>query len=161
MVNVTRLKELMVAQNLTIEELAVKSGVSHSAIASIRSGRRPNTSSEIVTKLAAALCVSPNELLRGIETATENELPALIRQLIDRAITLSEIRQEELVRIADALKVIDDEESHSPFTREKMLRFLQAVRNLSEDEVAILIQQIRAQRGDTSGGQLTDGSDAP
>jgi transcriptional regulator with XRE-family HTH domain len=58
-----RLKHWRLARTMTIRQLAVKSGVDHSAISAIERGlRTPHPST--IKKLADALEIEPRELLR-------------------------------------------------------------------------------------------------
>lgn len=162
MISRARLDELLSKNKMSMRDLADASGVSYDTIYSIRSGRRPNTSSATVRKLAKAFRASANDLLEDAEEL-EEESPLLLRQLTDIAAELSETRQEELIRIADAFKKLEDEESEPPLTRNKMLRLLTAYKSLGPDGLADLIQAIRSERGrgDTPGRWLIDLGDAP
>jgi transcriptional regulator with XRE-family HTH domain len=165
MINLTRLKELMEKRGMTMVDLAKEAEVSYDTIFSIHSGRRPNTSSATLRKLAKALRVSVNDLLEGGgEDVIENELPQIVRQLAEIATELSETRQEELVRIADAFKKLESEEGYLPFDRKKMLALLHAAETLGPgDGTADLILAMRQELGlvNLSARWLIDLGDTP
>lgn len=111
MVNLTRLQAAMKAKAWGISELAEYSKVKYDTVYSIVKGRRANTTLKVLTALATALGVTPDHLLGEGEAAPPApKLPAIIQQLADIAGNLSEVRQEELVRIATALQKLEQEQ---------------------------------------------------
>jgi len=63
-INGQRLKELRVEQALTLRALGERSGIGYDSINKLELGRRPAHASTI-RKLADALGVEPNELMKG------------------------------------------------------------------------------------------------
>jgi transcriptional regulator with XRE-family HTH domain len=112
MVNLTRLEKLMKAKHWGISELAKYSKVKYDTVYSIVKGRRQNTTLEILTSLATALGTTPDYLLEEGDgaPAPASRLPTAIQQLADIAGNLSEVRQEELIRIATALQKLEQEQ---------------------------------------------------
>lgn len=100
----------MQAKKWGISELAQYSGVKYDTVYSIVKARRKNTTLQILTSIATALGISMDHLLSEQEgTGGVPKLPAAIQQLADIAGSLSEVRQEELIRIAIALQKLEQE----------------------------------------------------
>lgn len=59
-----RLRHLRESQGLTLRQLAEKSGVNHASIGNIETGERSDPRTSIMVKLAHALGVSVEELLK-------------------------------------------------------------------------------------------------
>lgn len=112
MVNLTRLEEAMKAKKWGISELATYSKVKYQTVYSIVKGRRKNTTLEILTSIATALGTTADRLLEdgSGNSIAAPRLPAAIQQLADIAGNLSEVRQEELIRIATALQKLEHEQ---------------------------------------------------
>lgn len=107
-----RLGEAMKRQGFSDYTLAEKTGISRTAIYYLRTGKRGQPSAEIVKRLADGLGTTV-EYLMGIDDpklSATPKMPAAIQQLADIAGNLSEIRQEELIRIATALQKLEQEQ---------------------------------------------------
>ncbi len=63
-VDANKLRQLREARILSLRELEAESGVSYNTIWFIEAGRRKRTHPSTIRKLAAALGVEPQELLR-------------------------------------------------------------------------------------------------
>ncbi len=149
MINLTRLNQLMTENDMNMTDLAAASGVSYSTIYSIHKVRRANTSSATINKLAKALHASANDLLQGGAGDLEEEMPGAVKHLAQIAAELSEARQEELVRIADALKKLEKEEGYFSVDRQKMLTLLHAAENLPPGaKTADLLRALQELGGD-------------
>lgn len=125
MVNLTRLDSLMREKKWGIGELATYSGVKYDTVYSVAKGRRANTSSQTLKKIADALEVSTDYLLGESD---EKKPPAVqlsepVRKLARIATNLSEARQEELMRIASVLAALDQERQ----TKEMPHNFLSGI----------------------------------
>lgn len=145
-INIKRLEELMTEQGLTIEELAERAGVSAATIASIRSNRRPNTTGDTIRKLARALFVTPSDLLKD---GAVDEVPYAVRRLMLVMGELSQARQEELVRIADTLRVLEMEEGNRPLLPSQLAAIWRAIEDFGLGENAdALVQALRLQFDD-------------
>lgn len=108
MVDIKRVEELMQEREWDWRELAKRAEISYDTLWSIKAGRRKNTSSATLTKLARALGTTPNDLLLDANGAKQEEAtPPAIRQLADIAGRLSEVRREELLRIAATLESVE------------------------------------------------------
>lgn len=59
-----RLRHLRESQELTLRKLAEKSGVAFASISNIENGRRPSPSAVVIRKLAHALGVAMEELMK-------------------------------------------------------------------------------------------------
>lgn len=112
-VNLTRLKELMNRKRWGLGELAEYSKVKYQTLYSLSVGRRSNTSSDTLRKIADALDTSTDYLLGETDDDTPpiQKLPVAIRQLAEVANQLSEVRQEELLRIGQALLQLEREQA--------------------------------------------------
>lgn len=141
MVNVVQLEKLMKAKGWDWRELAKQSGLSYETLWSMKSGRRPNTSSATIKKLARALGATAFELLQEMDAES---LPNAIRELTEVAIRLSEAKQEELLRIAAALEKLEREQVDHPLpsgVMEVLLDATEVMKNSpgNEDLLARLI----------------------
>lgn len=107
-----RLAEAMRRQDFNDYSLAAKTGISRTAIYYLRTGKRAQPSAEIVKRLAEGLGTTV-EYLMGFDApalTARPRLPETIRQLAEIAGGLSEVRQAELVRIAEALRKLEEEQ---------------------------------------------------
>jgi DNA-binding Xre family transcriptional regulator len=108
----TRLQELMDRRNIGNTELAQKSGVTLSMIDYLRTGKRKTASAAVMARLADTLETTVSYLL-GMGTGDEEHVTIIVsepvRRLAEIACRLSEMRQEELVRIAAALEQLEGE----------------------------------------------------
>lgn len=111
-INLTRLKRLMDKKGWGLGELAQYSGVKYQTLYSISVGRRGNTSADKLTKIANTLDTSVDYLLGESDDDTPpiQKLPEGVRKLAEIASLLSEIRREELLRIAAALRQLEEEQ---------------------------------------------------
>lgn len=121
-VNLTRLKELMDRKRWGLGELAEYSKVKYQTLYSLSVGRRSNTSSQTLKKVADALDTSTDYLLGETDDDKPpiQKLPGAIRQLAEVATQLSDMRQEELLRIAHALRQLEQEQATTPMPNETM-----------------------------------------
>lgn len=117
-----RLAELMKKKRIGDTELARLSGVSRTMIFYLKKGKRNTASAETVAKIAAALNTTVAYLLgEGEEKQPPmQKLPEPIRQLAEVAGDLSEVRQEELLRIARTLAELDQDKPETPIDGETM-----------------------------------------
>jgi transcriptional regulator with XRE-family HTH domain len=106
----TRLQDLMDRRNMSNTELAQKSGVTLSMIDYLRTGKRKTASAAVMARLADTLETTVSYLLgMGDEGRVTIIVPEAVRRLAEIACRLSEMRQEELVRIAAALEQLERE----------------------------------------------------
>lgn len=158
-----RLKRLMTKKSIGDTELARKAGVSRQMIFHLRKGSRQTASAEVVQKMADALDTTVPYLL-GDDEGEEESIPETIAKLLEIVEKLSETRQEELVRIANAFRQLEDEESQSPFIYTRMLEMLRSSKVFGPEEIDRLVRGIRAERGtnDQPGRWLIDlGAERP
>lgn len=134
MVNLTRLKELMDAKGWRSGELSHYSGVKYNTVYSLVIGRRPNVGAKILKEIADALGTTVEFLMDGEEDedAPKHEMPESVRNLVRVAARLSEVRQEELLRIAAALEKLEREQEDRPLTDETMRALLEIAKRLKE-----------------------------
>lgn len=147
MINIARLDALIEQRNMNLTDLAREAQISYDTLYAIRSGRRPNTSTAIARKLATALAVPVDELLEGDGVAVDS-LPRALHQLTGIVAELSESRQEELVKIAGALKRQEEEESHLLFSPAQMRALMRSLADLTPAELeewSRLIEMARTQ----------------
>lgn len=107
-----RLAEAMERQGFSDYTLAKKTGISRTAIYYLKTGKRAQPSAEIVKRLAEGLGTTV-EYLMGVDDLSLTAAPkmsAAIQQLAAIAGNLSEVRQEELIRIATALQALEHEQ---------------------------------------------------
>lgn len=147
MVNIERLEQLMENRGLDMGKLAAYSGVSYDTIFSIRKGRRKNTSTKIIKKLAAGLGVTVDQLLME-ENEKKPTLPDAIQRLILVAQRLPEARQDELLHIAATLERL---EAKQP-TGDDMRQILEVIELMREqgasgDLLALLEELVRRMLG--------------
>lgn len=107
-----RLAEAMKRQGFSDYTLAKKTGISRTAIYYLRIGKRTQPSAETVKRLAEGLGTTVEHFM-GIDEpklTASPKMPVAIQQLADIAGNLSEVRQEELIRIATALQKLEQEQ---------------------------------------------------
>lgn len=112
-----RLVKAMKQAKLGDTKLAEKVGISRQMIYLLRKGKRPSASAEIIAKIANATNTTVSYLMGGEENDDAppiQKLPEPIRQLAEVAGQLSEVRQEELLRIAHALRQLEAEQATAP-----------------------------------------------
>ncbi len=93
--------------------LARKVGISRQMIFLMKKGERNGVSAEILGRIAQALNVPLSDLMTGdVEDGArdETQLPEAIRQIALIANRLSEVRQDELLRIATTLEQLEREQ---------------------------------------------------
>lgn len=92
-------------------DLAALTNMSKSTIYYLRTGKHKSTSAENLKKIADALETTPDYLMRSDEEDDDRRvavlLPEPIRKLAQIAGNLSDVRQEELIRIAEALEKLE------------------------------------------------------
>lgn len=134
---VQRIDELMESRGWKPGELAERSGVAYDTIYKIRASRGPRTSAEIVAKLAIALGCSVDYLLGLADEplpSGEKVMSALLIDLCNIANALSEPRQRDLLRIAEALQVAGQDETQDDLHAEMMQIVLAEIQRISGDD---------------------------
>lgn len=133
-VNLARLKRLMEKKGYGIGELAEYSGVKYQTVYSLVKGRRTNTTADTLRRIADALDTSIDYLLGNIDDDKPpiEKLPEPIRQIAQVAGNLSEVRQEELLRIAGVLVDIEREQASTLAERQSRKDNAQAMMSLIE-----------------------------
>lgn len=124
-VNSERLKDLMLRRKVGDSKLAELSGLGRTTIYYLRSGQTKATSERNLRTIAAALDTTVAYLSGEGEAQEDSERVAVlltepIRQLAEVANSLSEIRQEELIRMARALVELEREQFQSIPSSESM-----------------------------------------
>lgn len=109
-----RLQDLMDKRELVDADLAALAGLSKSTIYYLRTGKHKSTSAEKLKRIADALETTPEYLMRSDEETDDKRVPVLlpepIRRLAQIAGGLSDVRQEELIRLAEALEKLEREQ---------------------------------------------------
>lgn len=133
-INLTRLKKLMGKKGWGVGELAQYSKVKYQTVYSIYVGRRTNTASGTLKALVAALDTSTDYLLdeSDDEEPPIQKLPEAIRQLAEIANQLSGVRQEELLRIAQALRQLEEDQATAPLPSGSMRALLELADKIKE-----------------------------
>lgn len=110
-IDYVRFAELMAEKGWGPPELSLYAKIKYDTAYAIVSGRRSNPNSRTLKAIAAALGCTTDYLLGKIDTRYPpiEKLPIQIRQLSEVASRLSEIRQEELVKIAESLEELERE----------------------------------------------------
>jgi Predicted transcriptional regulators len=138
MVNLARLEEVMAEKGWGAGELAAYSGVKYDTIYSLKKGRRLNPGAETLKKIAEALGVSVDYLLGESEDRQPQiekpPMPEAIRRLSEVANRLSDVRQEELIRIAEALAKLEREQPLHTLPTRAMEVLLEAAGELGIEE---------------------------
>lgn len=108
-----RLIDLMKREKMGDTRLAKKAGVSRTMIHYLKSGERKTASAEVISKIAGALNTTVGYLLgeEEGENSIAQVLPSTVHRLLEIAVDLSGVRQEELLRIAATLKKMEAEEN--------------------------------------------------
>jgi transcriptional regulator with XRE-family HTH domain len=148
-VNLNRLERLMSERNWSIADLAEYSGVKYNTVYSLCTGRRVNTSSRTLMKIAEALDTSADYLLGETEEEKPplQKLPRQVRQLAEVARKLSEPRQEELLRIAALIDELD-RERQTEERADEMSQLLASIKGTTEgDEVRKELKKLLSTRG--------------
>lgn len=109
-----KLSTILKRRGLSDYKMAEMTGISRTMIFYLRKGQRPKVSAAILTRIANALEVDVEELMTGDNPQSTTEVPESIRQLAQVAGKLSEVRREELVRIAEALAKMEKEQAQNP-----------------------------------------------
>lgn len=146
-VNLTRLKELMNRKRWGLGELAEYSKVKYQTLYSLSVGRRSNTSSETLKKIADALDTSTDYLLGEIDDDKPpiQKLPGAIRQLAEVANQLSGVRQEELLRIGQALLQLEKEQAKELLPNGTMYELIKLADQIREQgEYDDMLDSLRA-----------------
>lgn len=144
-----RLQDLMDRRNVSDYKLGKMTGISRTMIYYLRKGERKSASAELITKLANALDTTVDYLLgeevngSGRVTVT---VPEGVRRLTEIANRLSEIRQEELVRIAAALEQVEREQAtywNSVEIVQQLLAFAEQYREGDNPDLLELLETLR------------------
>lgn len=113
-IDVERLNELLEEKNppWRAPELAQYAKIPYDTAYAIIKGRRTNPQSSTLNAIADALKVTPDYLLgkSNHRKPIQDKLPDLVRQLTRVAGRLSEIRQRELIKIAETLEDLERQE---------------------------------------------------
>lgn len=109
-----RLQDLMDRRGVSDYQVAEAAGISRTMVYYLRKGQRKSASAEVMTKLAKALETTVDYFI-GADDSTNGRVtvtvPEGVRRLTEVANRLSELRQEELVRIAEVLEKFEREEA--------------------------------------------------
>lgn len=136
-----RLVKLMDDRGLNAEQLAAKVGVTRQTIHHLRKGGRTTTKAEVMQRIADALGTTVDYLLGGGED--QPPVPDAIRRLSEIANRLSGIRQEELIRIAEALAKLEREQPMYTLPTRAMEVLLEAAGEMGiEDESLDELQEL-------------------
>lgn len=144
-----RLQDLMDKRNVSDYKLGKMTGISRTMIYYLRKGERKSASAELITKLANALETTVDYFIgadkpgNGRVTVT---VPEGVRRLTEIANRLSEIRQEELVRIAAALEQVEREQTKNLDSAEivrRILAFAEHYREGNEPDLLELLETLR------------------
>lgn len=156
-INLDRLQELLKARGLDLRTLAEKAGLSPDTLYSLNAQRRGKaTGTPTLQKIADALGTTI-EYLIGEEgegtTEAKPAIPPTLQELMAIARRLSDVRQEELVRIAITLEEIERETEKRPMPDERYKALLDLVeqirqnKEIDEDAVNLLESIIRRRPG--------------
>lgn len=148
MINLSRLEKLMGKKNWGAGELAEYSGVKYDTVYSLRVGRRTNTTSRTLKKIADALGTSVDYLLGETdeEKPALQKLPEQVRQLAEIARNLSEMRQEELTKIAALLEKLDRERQAESETNE-VYNLLESIERTINREIRLDFEKLILSKG--------------
>lgn len=155
-----RLAQLMDDRGLGDAQLAKKVGVSRTTIFNLRKGRRQTARAELMARIADALATTVDYLLG--EGEDRPPMPEAISRLSEVANRLSEIRQEELVRMAEALEKLEREQPTYALPARAMEVLLDVAAKMGiEDEIlgdleALLGSQPPTRLIDLGPGELLD-----
>jgi len=147
-IDVERLKELMREKTWKKSDLAYYSGVKYDTVYSIVEGRRTNPQADTLNALATALGVTPDYLLRRSDhrQPPKKQLPEQIRQLATITGRLSEVRQDELVAIAQMLEELERREPVYTITEsafDSLLSILETLEtSVQSQETALLLRDV-------------------
>lgn len=153
--NRVRLQKLMDERGLVDAELASLAGVSKGTIYYLRTGKHKSTSAEKLRRIAVVLGTTPEYLLGHNEEEEPEDylvpvmLPAPIRRLAQAAMRLSELRQEEAIRIVEALEEMERAQPvlTLPLRAMDLLLDVAAELGIEEDEsLDELVDLLRRQR---------------
>lgn len=162
-----RLQDLMKRRGVSDYQLAHATGISRTMIYYLRKGERKSASAELITKLANALETTVDYLLgedvngSGRVTVT---VPEGVRRLTEIANRLSEIRQEELVRIAAALEQIEREQAtywNSVEIVQQVLAFAEHYREGDDPDLLELLETLRRAPRRLGSGAAEDEAHGP
>lgn len=173
-INFARLEKLRKEKGWSLTELAEKSDLSRDTLYSIKKGRRGiATATRTLQKIADALGTTIEYLIGedDEEAATEAKpvIPPTLQELVTIARRLSDVRQEELVRIAITLEEIERETAQRPMPHETyqalvdLFERLRQNKEVDVDALNLLESMIRRRPGrwyvDDRAGERT--SDTP
>jgi transcriptional regulator with XRE-family HTH domain len=144
-----RLQDLMDKRAVSDYQLAKRTGISRTMIYYLRKGERKSASAEVMTKLANALETTLDYLI-GAEGTHDGRVtvtvPEGVRRLTEIANRLSELRQEELVRIAAALEQVEREQAATLDSVEivrQILAFSEIYREGDDPDLFELLEVLR------------------
>lgn len=159
-----RLKAAMKAMRPPMGDtkLAEVAGISRQMVFYLKKGKRNSVSAEILGKIAQALKINVADLMSGQDES--EKLPDRFRQLAQVASNLSEVRQEELLRIAGVLVDIEREQASTLAERQSRKDDAQAMLRLIETTLGVpaskAIERAMYTSGLFGGDTSDDGDDS-
>lgn len=162
-----RLQDLMDRRNVSDYKLGKMTGISRTMIYYLRKGERKSASAELLAKLANALettvdyFIGADQAANGRVTVT---VPEGVRRLTEIANRLSEIRQEELVRIAAALEQVEREQAahwNSVEIVQRLLAFAEHYREGDTPDLLELLETLRRTPRRLDNGTAEDEAHGP
>lgn len=132
-----KLSVLMKRRGLNDYDVAELTGISRTMVFYLRKGQRPKPAAEMVSRLASGLKIPIGDLMTDddvMQTSATEEVPEAIRQLAEIAGKLSEVRREELLRIAGALEKLEREQTTHPLPSATMSVLLQIIEKLEAND---------------------------
>lgn len=126
-------------------KLAEAAGISRQMIFYMKKGERNGVSAEILGRIAKVLEINVSELMTGNGTVDDDKppmqkLPESIRRLAEVASRLSDVRREELLRIATSLEELEREQSIYPMPVQVMDALLSLAKEVGAGDVLIQLQ---------------------
>lgn len=135
--NQAKLKQLMELRVMSDGDLARQSGLGRTTVYYLRTGKHQTTSERNIKALADALgttidYLSSDEAIDEEDGRVAVMLPEALLELTQIAARLSEIRQEELVRIAATLEEMERAQASTPPSVKTMEALLLVAEQLRE-----------------------------
>lgn len=128
-VDLARLEQLLARKKWSTSDLAKHSGLKYNTVYSLRKGRRVNHSAQTLMAIAQSFGVSVDYLLGKTD---EDEIVDIAQQLADIVMRLNETRREELMRVAQALEMIDMQRRDELPPDETMATLLEVARQFEK-----------------------------
>lgn len=155
-----RLKAAMKAMRPPMGDtkLAEVAGISRQMVFYLKKGKRNSVSAEILGKIAQALKINVTDLMSGQDES--EKLPEPVRQLAQIASNLSEVRREELLRIAAALEKLEREQADHPLPAASMGASLKIIEELRRNGADLdALDSLEALLRGTPPGEATEEDD--